>query len=127
MGAGLSGGVWDISVWRHDPPTVERGWARLSFLLPKSGLPMPSPRAAQVGSGGLVRDPAVHRQVIERVVGAYEAAGFACQGWRESPIKGAAAGNTEFISYFKRRQQEGVAAAEVAAAEPGAAAAADAG
>jgi predicted rRNA methylase YqxC with S4 and FtsJ domains len=68
-----------------------------------------------------VRDPAVHRQVIDRVVGAYEAAGFACQGWRESPIKGAASGNTEFISYFKRRQ-EGEAAA--AAAEPAAAAAA---
>ena len=102
----------------------------ISLSLPPGHTPCPAadaPRCMplllhaclQVGSGGLVRDPAVHRQVIDRVVGAYEAAGFSCQGWRESPIKGAASGNTEFISYFQRRQE-----GEAAAAEPAAAAAA---
>ncbi|EFN57130.1 hypothetical protein CHLNCDRAFT_21492 [Chlorella variabilis] len=66
----------------------------------------------QVGSGGVVRDPAVHRQVIDRVVATYEAAGFACQGWKESPIKGAAAGNTEFLSYFRRLPGGAAAAAD---------------
>ena len=60
---------------------------------------------AQVGAGGVVRDPAVHAEVIQRVVVAYEAAGFECQGWRESPIKGATSGNTEFLAYFKRRRR----------------------
>lgn len=61
---------------------------------------MPSP-CPQVSAGGVVRDPAVHAQVLERVVGAVEARGFGCAGWRPSPIKGAAAGNTEFLAYFK--------------------------
>ena len=61
-----------------------------------------------------MRDPAVHRQVIDRVVAAYGQAGFACRGWRESPIKGATSGNTEFISYFVREPTPpgGAAAAE---------------
>lgn len=69
-----------------------------------------------------MRDPAVHRQVIDRVVAGFEACGFACRGWIESPIKGAAAGNTEFVSYFVR--QAGAAAAVGGAAADGAAAAA---
>lgn len=70
-------------------------------------------------------------QVIERVVGAWEGAGFACRGWRESPIKGAASGNTEFISYFVRRAGAAPAAADAgeaaAAAGDAPAAAEDAG
>ncbi|KAL4425198.1 hypothetical protein ABPG75_009214 [Micractinium tetrahymenae] len=78
----------------------------------------------QVSTGGVVRDPAVHRQVIDKVVGAWEGVGFACQGWKESPIKGAASGNTEFISYFVRQPGKGAAAAAAAAGEDAAAAAA---
>ena len=79
-----------------------------------------------------MRDPAVHRQVIDRVVQAYAAAGFACRGWRESPIKGATSGNTEFISYFVRGEPppagsagggEAGAAAEAATEAVGSAAA----
>ncbi|KAI7843482.1 hypothetical protein COHA_002958 [Chlorella ohadii] len=77
----------------------------------------------QVSAGGVVRDPAVHRQVIDKVVAAFEGAGFACQGWRESPIKGASSGNTEFISYFRRIP--GSAAATSATAATQAAEAAD--
>ena len=46
------------------------------------------------------------------MVATYEAAGFACQGWKESPIKGAAAGNTEFLSYFRRLPGGAAAAAD---------------
>jgi 23S rRNA (cytidine1920-2'-O)/16S rRNA (cytidine1409-2'-O)-methyltransferase len=57
---------------------------------------------AEVGKGGVVRDPAVHRAVCERV-----AAWIGAQpGWRvigntESPITGPA-GNREFLVYARR-------------------------
>ena len=62
--------------------------------------PLPLFPPSQVGTGGLVRDPAVHAECVARVVAAYEGAGFVCRGVRESPIKGAAAGNTEFLAHF---------------------------
>jgi hypothetical protein len=57
---------------------------------------------AQVGSGGVVRDPAVHASVLKRVVSGIEAMGFACQGTAPSPLRGAKEGNIEFISAFVR-------------------------
>ena len=57
---------------------------------------------AEVGKGGVVRDPAVHRAVCERV-----SAWIAAQpGWRvigiaESPVQGPA-GNREFLLYARR-------------------------
>jgi 23S rRNA (cytidine1920-2'-O)/16S rRNA (cytidine1409-2'-O)-methyltransferase len=56
----------------------------------------------EVGKGGVVRDPAVHRAVCERI-----AAWLGAQpGWRvlgitESPITGPA-GNREFLIYARR-------------------------
>lgn len=52
---------------------------------------------AQVGKGGIVRDPAVHQAAVERVGGAVRALGLA---WEviESPITGAE-GNKEFLLY----------------------------
>ena len=55
-----------------------------------------------VGAGGIVRDPQVHSDVIERVKTAFETTGFVCQGVIESPIFGAD-GNKEFLGYFIRR------------------------
>ena len=55
---------------------------------------------AQVGSGGVVRDPAVHASVLKRVVSGIEAMGFACQGTHPSPLRGAKEGNIEFLSAF---------------------------
>lgn len=54
-----------------------------------------------VGRGGVVRDPAVHQRVIERVRAAGESLGWRWQGVVESPLKGPA-GNTEFLAYWKR-------------------------
>lgn len=56
---------------------------------------------SQVGSGGVVRDPAVHMEVVERVIDGVKKHGFSCEGWIESPMKGAD-GNVEFLSYFHR-------------------------
>ena len=60
-------------------------------------VPLPS---TQVGSGGVVRDPAVHASVLKRVVSGIEAMGFACQGTAPSPLRGAKEGNLEFLSAF---------------------------
>ncbi|OAE28186.1 hypothetical protein AXG93_2515s1240 [Marchantia polymorpha subsp. ruderalis] len=58
-------------------------------------------RKSQVGSGGVVRDPEVHKEVVARVVHGVEACGFKCEGWIQSPLKGAE-GNIEFLACFTR-------------------------
>lgn len=57
---------------------------------------------AQVGSGGVVRDPEVHKEVVSKVISGVEACGFDCQGWIQSPLKGAE-GNIEFLACFSRQ------------------------
>ncbi|HEY1014273.1 MAG TPA: TlyA family RNA methyltransferase [Herpetosiphonaceae bacterium] len=53
----------------------------------------------QVGKGGIVRDPAVHRQVLEQVLGAAQAGGLSAAGLTRSPIRGAE-GNLEFLAHL---------------------------
>jgi 23S rRNA (cytidine1920-2'-O)/16S rRNA (cytidine1409-2'-O)-methyltransferase len=55
---------------------------------------------ADVGSGGIVRDAAVHERVIKHVVAGIESYGFTCKGVIESPITGAS-GNKEFLAYCR--------------------------
>nr|DAD43332.1 TPA_asm: hypothetical protein HUJ06_001562 [Nelumbo nucifera] len=58
-------------------------------------------RRSQVGGGGIVRDPLVHQEVLERIIKGVENFGFSSSGWIESPIKGAE-GNKEFLVCFHR-------------------------
>ncbi|MFQ5614415.1 MAG: TlyA family RNA methyltransferase, partial [Anaerolineae bacterium] len=51
---------------------------------------------AQVGKGGVVRDPEVHRRVLLDIAEAFRAQGGAIQGLMPSPITGPA-GNREFL------------------------------
>lgn len=51
---------------------------------------------ADVGDGGVVRDPAVRLAAVERVADALNGCGLAVQGWVPSPIKGAK-GNQEHL------------------------------
>jgi 23S rRNA (cytidine1920-2'-O)/16S rRNA (cytidine1409-2'-O)-methyltransferase len=53
----------------------------------------------QVGKGGVVRDPAVHRQVLEKVIGDALGEGLRLRGLTVSPLKGPA-GNVEFFAHF---------------------------
>ena len=55
----------------------------------------------QVGKKGVVRDPAVHRQVLERFLEDAAAAGFGVQGLDYSPIKGPE-GNREYLAYLQK-------------------------
>ncbi|EEC67955.1 hypothetical protein OsI_35690 [Oryza sativa Indica Group] len=58
-------------------------------------------RRSQVGGGGIVRDPLVHKEVLDRIISGVEQFGFCNKGWIESPIKGAE-GNKEFLACFHR-------------------------
>ncbi|KAK9836809.1 hypothetical protein WJX74_008516 [Apatococcus lobatus] len=65
---------------------------------------------SQVGAGGVVRDPAVHKAVIESTINAIVDLGFTSSGWIESPIKGSMKGNTEFLAHFSRLPLQPVSA-----------------
>lgn len=56
----------------------------------------------QVGKGGIVKDPAVHQEVIKKVTEGIQAEGFDLIGVIESPIEGTT-GNKEFLAYFERK------------------------
>lgn len=52
-----------------------------------------------VGKGGVVRDQAVHRRVLEEILTFASDQGFSILGLTRSPIKGPA-GNIEFLAWF---------------------------
>jgi len=52
-----------------------------------------------VGKGGIIKDDAVHQQVVEKIIEGLSQHGFICQGVTESPIFGSS-GNKEFLGYF---------------------------
>ena len=53
----------------------------------------------KVGKKGVVRDPAVHEEVIENVLAYAREAGFSCRGLTFSPITGPE-GNIEYLACF---------------------------
>ncbi len=55
----------------------------------------------KVGKGGVVRDPRVHREVLERVVALARELGLEVAGLRASPLLGPA-GNVEFLLWLRR-------------------------
>lgn len=54
-----------------------------------------------VGKGGVVRDPAVHRRVLVEVAQAAEALGLILRGMMVSPLLGPA-GNREFLGWWEK-------------------------
>jgi 23S rRNA (cytidine1920-2'-O)/16S rRNA (cytidine1409-2'-O)-methyltransferase len=58
----------------------------------------------EVGKGGVVRDPKIHRKVLEKVVRDAAESGFRCDGLTASPLTGPA-GNHEFLGIFRRSQE----------------------
>jgi len=57
----------------------------------------------KVGKKGVVRDPAVHREVIATCLGYAREAGFRLQGLDFSPIRGPE-GNIEYLMYMKKSE-----------------------
>ena len=56
----------------------------------------------KVGKKGVVRDPAVHEEVIRRILGVAEEDGFDVLGLTYSPVKGPE-GNIEYLVRLKKR------------------------
>ena len=59
----------------------------------------------QVGKKGVVRDPAVHKSVIEKVTGVAAGLGFKILGLTYSPVKGPE-GNIEYLIYLEKTDKE---------------------
>lgn len=55
----------------------------------------------QVGRGGVVTDPGLWRQAITRIVSAGERHGLGARGLVASPLRGASAGNREFLLWMR--------------------------
>ena len=55
----------------------------------------------RVQKGGVVRDARVHAAVCAEVTAGFAAAGLVRRGLTESPLRGAAAGNKEFLALFE--------------------------
>ena len=55
----------------------------------------------RVGKGGIVRDPALHREVVSRLQAQAADWGLIPKGLIESPLRGAK-GNTEFLWYWQK-------------------------
>ena len=58
----------------------------------------------QVGKRGVVRDPEIHRTVIEKVLGIAHDLGFTVAGLTFSPIRGPE-GNIEYLTYLKKSEE----------------------
>jgi 23S rRNA (cytidine1920-2'-O)/16S rRNA (cytidine1409-2'-O)-methyltransferase len=58
---------------------------------------------ANVGKGGIVRDPVIRRQAVETVLDLARGLGLDTAGSIESPIKGAS-GNHEFLALLRQRR-----------------------
>ena len=78
----------------------------INWLTPSSGeviaLIKPQFEAGrrEVGKGGVVRDPQVHRRVLERVLGIAAELGLGLRGLMPSPLRGPA-GNVEFLGWWE--------------------------
>ena len=72
----------------------------------------------KVGKKGVVRDPAVHEQVIESCLEIAVRTGFSVEGLSWSPIRGPE-GNIEYLMYLRRLAQAGEQTGEQAAEQTG--------
>jgi 23S rRNA (cytidine1920-2'-O)/16S rRNA (cytidine1409-2'-O)-methyltransferase len=116
-----------------DLATVDVSFISLDKILPALGKVLAAPGEVvalvkpqfeagrgKVGKGGVVRDRTVHREVLEKVLAAARAAGFAVLGLTHSPLKGPA-GNIEYFLYLRLQASAdpgGAAAPAVSAAAP---------
>lgn len=62
----------------------------------------------KVGKGGIVRDEAVHKEVLDRILHVAKDAGLYLHGLTYSPIKGTE-GNIEFLGFFTKQAANAIA------------------
>jgi 23S rRNA (cytidine1920-2'-O)/16S rRNA (cytidine1409-2'-O)-methyltransferase len=83
-------------VWRPAASLLAPGGAVVALVKPQF-----EAGREQVRRGGVVRDPAVHREVLRAVLAAARAAGLGPVGITPSPLLGPA-GNVEFLAHLVR-------------------------
>ncbi|MCU6795946.1 MULTISPECIES: TlyA family RNA methyltransferase [Paenibacillus] len=66
----------------------------------------------KVPKTGVVRDPSVHTEVLQTVLGFAEEAGFYLQGLTFSPIRGGE-GNVEFLAYFQSASPQSIVSSQL--------------
>jgi len=98
----LDGAVIDVSFisLRLVIPPVSRLLKRHSFTIALVK-PQFEVGKGQVGKGGVVRDPKLHRDVLDRISGLFCDAGWVLHGHIPSPLLGPK-GNREFLIYVTR-------------------------
>ncbi len=79
-------------------PMVQ-GWLRPAGQVVALIKPQFEAGRRNVGKGGVVRDPAVHRRVLRRVLKAAAVEGLRLRGLMPSPLRGPA-GNVEFLAWW---------------------------
>jgi 23S rRNA (cytidine1920-2'-O)/16S rRNA (cytidine1409-2'-O)-methyltransferase len=87
-------------------PVVE-GWLRRGGHVVALVKPQFEAGRDQVGRGGVVRDPAVHRQVLEGLIDWAASRSWGLRGLIRSPVTGPA-GNIEFLAHWVPGQKEGI-------------------
>ena len=107
-----------FTLGRPDFVTVDVSFISLTLVLPRvdyllvhyEGVTLVKPQfeagRENVGKKGVVKDPAVHRQVLDKVVGAIAGCGAAVLGADHSPVKGPE-GNIEYLVHFKKTEESG--------------------
>lgn len=98
----VEGAVLDVSFisLRLVLPVVARLLTETAFLLPLIK-PQFEVGKGQVGKGGVVRDPLLHRRVVEEIGEVIRTLGWLVQGTIPSPILGPK-GNQEYLMYATR-------------------------
>lgn len=102
--------------WRHQPVdlvtldlsfiSILKVMPAISQLIKPTGMiialikPQFEAERHEIGAKGLVKRPEVHERVKQKIIDGMAEFGFICKGIIESPIKGAASGNTEFLGLF---------------------------
>jgi len=87
-------------------------------LLRPSGicLPLIKPQfeagRSEVGKGGVVKDPAIHRRVLERTLEFARRDGFVVHGLERSPLLGPS-GNVEFLAHLEKRVESSLPVSEL--------------
>ncbi len=96
-----------------DLVTIDVSFISLALVLPRidyllenyEGVALVKPQfeagREAVGKKGVVKDPAVHREVLKKVVHTVEGLDMRVQGIDYSPVKGPE-GNIEYLLYFKK-------------------------
>ena len=90
-------------VWRPIAGVLSGGGAVIALVKPQF-----EAGRDRVGRGGVVRDPAVHREVLGAVLEAARPSGLHPLGVTPSPLAGPA-GNLEYLAYLRRGDGEGLA------------------